>query len=362
MNINKTLVTPTFYLRLFLFLLSFTCSTDVHAEIIRRAAFDFGSGKIKLQVADVDTENHLIVQSMYAEAIIILLSEDAANNPQGCFSEEIQKKALIATQNLKQKAIELGAAEFIGLATEAYRKAPNGQKLVDKYFSELNIPVKIISQSEEGKIGFLALIAETNLDPSQVISWDIGGGSFQVTYFDDEKNIQVYMAPFGRNTTKNAIIKFVKGGDPAIITSPNPMSVWEWENALKYLNEVLPQVPDSLILKLKMTDVQLIGISAHPEKLRDLKTYHSNDIIEILKERLNKNDNELAKIHKSPPSAISELALVYSIMHKLNVLSVNYIRTSSGSTSAILITEEYWNKAEISEGVAKFHLEPNPHL
>lgn len=334
---------PNFYLKFILFLLLFTCSVDAHAEIVRRAAFDFGSGKIKLQVADVDTENHAIVQSVYTEAIVVPLSEDAANNPQGFFSEEVQKRAIIVAQNLQQKAIELGAVEFIGLATEAYRKAPNGQKLVDKYSSELNIPVKIISQLEEGKMGFLALIAEANLDPSRVISWDIGGGSFQVTYFDNEENIQVYMAPFGRTTTKNAIIKFVKEEDPSKTASPNPMSILEWENSLTYLNEVLPQIPDSLVLKLQMADVQLIGISAHPEKLRNLKTYHLNDIIEILEERLNKNDNELAKIHRSPPSAVSELALVHSIMHKLNVSSVDYIRTSSGSTSAILITEEHWN-------------------
>jgi exopolyphosphatase/guanosine-5'-triphosphate,3'-diphosphate pyrophosphatase len=344
MNVNKTNLKSTFYLKFILFLLIFTSSIDVNAEIVRRAAFDFGSGKIKLQVADVDTEDHSIVQSMYAEAIVVQLSEDAASN-QGFFSEKIQKQAIIAAQNLKQKAIDLGAVEFIGLATEAYRKAPNGQELVDKYFSELNIPVKIISQLEEGKMGFLALIAEANLDFSQVVSWDIGGGSFQVTYFDDQKNIQVYMAPFGRITTKNAIIKFVKEEDPSKIASPNPMSILDWENSLRYFNEVLPEVPESLVRKLKMADVQLIGISAHPEKLRNLKTYHLNDVVEILEERLDKNDSELAKIHNSPPSAVSELALVCSIMHKLNVSSVNYIRTSSGSTSAILITEEYWNKA-----------------
>lgn len=325
-----------------LFLLFFAFFIDGNAELVRRAAFDFGSGKIKVQVADVDTDNQSIVHSIYAESIVVLLSEDAANDPQGAFSEEIQKQALTVAQNFKQKALELGAVEFSGLATEAYRKAPNGQNLVDKYLSELNIPVKIISQIEEGKIGFLALVAETDLDPSQVVAWDIGGGSFQITYLDDENNIQVYMAPFGRNTTKNVLIKFVKKEDPSKIGSPNPMSYGKWKNSLKYLNEALPQVPDSLIFKLKMENVKLIGISAHPEKLRNLNTYHLNDITALLEERLNKNDSELAEIHNTPPSAISELALVYSIMQKLDVSSVNYIRTASGSTTALLITEDYW--------------------
>lgn len=324
-------------------LLFITSSITLSAETVRRAAFDFGSGKIKVQVADVDTESHTIINSIYSEDAVILLSEDASKHPQGYFSEEIQKQAIDAAQALKQKAIELGAVEFAGLATEAYRKAPNGQGLVDSYSSALNIPVRIISQVEEGIVGFFSLIAETHLDPSQVISWDIGGGSFQITYLDEEQNIQVYMAPYGRMTTKNAIIKFVKDEDPSKIFSPNPMSRADWENALHYFDMTLPSVSDSLMRKLQMKDVRLIGMSAHPKKLRNLKTYHLNDVLAFLEERLDKSDLELAQIHDSPPSAITELVLIYSIMRKLDISSVNYIRTSSGSTSALLITEKYWN-------------------
>ena len=331
------------YLRHVVVFLIFTCSVHLDAEIIRRAAFDFGSGKIKVQVADVDTESHKILQSLYAEDIVVQLSEDAAQHPEGQFSEKIKKQAIAATQSLKQKALALGAVEFSGVATEAYRKAPNSKELIAKYLSDLDIPVKIISQTEEGKSGFLALIAETNLDPDQVISWDIGGGSFQVTYLDDEGNIQVYMAPFGRSTAKNAIIRYVKAGDPSTMSSPNPMSRADWEASLLFFDEALPKVPEELAQKLKRCDVQLIGISAHPGKLRNVKAYHSTDIVIVLEERLNKSDSELAEIHKSPTYAISELALVYSIMQKLDVRTVNYVRTISGSSSAVLIAEEYWN-------------------
>lgn len=316
---------------------------SLRAEIVTRAAFDFGSGKVKLQVATVDTDKHTIVQSIHSEAIVVQLAEDIIKNPLG-FSDEIQEQAIAAAQYLKQKAIELGAVEFIGLATEAYRKAPNGQALVDRYMSELSIPVRIISQIEEGKMGFLALIAETNFDPSKVVSWDIGGGSTQVTYVDDDNNIQVYMAPFGRVTTKNAIIQFVKGKDPSIVSSPNPISNKEWKNAVHYLKSELPKVPKGLICKLKKEDVKCIGIGNHPEQLRSLKAYFVDDVTKVLKERLNKSDEELAKIHSAPVSAVSELVLVYSVMNKLNITSVNYNRTSSGSTTAILISEEYWNE------------------
>lgn len=326
-----------------LLLLILTIAIPIDAALIRRAAFDFGSGKIKIQVADVDTERHTIVQSIYSEDTLVPLSEEVSHHPEGLFSEELQKRALAAVQTLKQKAIEQGAVEFSGLATEAYRMAPNGQELVDRYFRELKIPVKIISQFEEGKNGFYALIAETGIDPAQLIVWDIGGGSFQITYLNEQGEMHVYMAPFGRVTTKNAIIKHVKDKDPKYLVSPNPMTQEEWERALHYFQEILPQAPYDLISKLQKEDVRLVGISAHPERLRQLKTYDKEDVLALLTERLNKTDEDLANLHKAPVFAVSELVLIYSIMEKLGIETVDYIRTSSGATSALLIDEAHWH-------------------
>lgn len=326
---------------LFLLILTFTVSID--AALIRRAAFDFGSGKIKVQVADVDTDQHTIVQSIYTADTIVPLSEEASHDPQGLFSEALQTRALDAAQTLKQKAIEQGATEFRGLATEAYRIAPNGQDLIDRYFTELNIPVKIISQFEEGKNGFRALVAETGIDPAQLIVWDIGGGSFQVTYLDEKETMQVYMAPFGRVTTKNAIIKHIKNEDPKSTLSPNPMTREQWEEALCYFQAILPEAPKDLILKLQQEGVRLVGISAHPEKLRLFKTYCKEGVLALVEEHLNKSDAELADQLRAPVFAVSDLVLVYSIMEKLGIESVDYIRTSSGATSALLIDELYWH-------------------
>jgi len=117
----------------------------------------------------------------------------------------------------------------------------------------------------------------------------------------------------------------------------------DWENSIHYFIAALPEVPDDLLLKLQKDDVQLIGISAHPERLRVLKNYKINDVIDLLEKRLNKTDTELASTHNMPTTAVTELAIVYSIMHKLNIYSVNYIRTSSGSSSALLINEDYWH-------------------
>jgi len=323
-----------------LFILFLLLSFNLSAKQVIRGAFDFGSGKIKIQVAVVDQDTQKIVSTLLVKDIIVKLSEDAAHHPEGMFSEEIQQKALTAAKQLKEEALQLGVEQFSGVATEAYRKAPNGQDLIHRYLSELNIPVRMISQFDEGKLGFLALINETGLDPTKVISWDIGGGSCQIAYFDNESNFKVYMLPFGRETTKNAIIRYVKGQNPEFIRTPNPMTRVEWNAAINYFLRVMPGVPEDLTKKLLLSDVQIVGISAHPEQLRSLKQYQIDHVEKILTGRLNKKDEQID--HKTPALAISELALVYSIMHKLQINDVSYIRTKSGSTSGLLSSKEYW--------------------
>lgn len=321
-------------------LLSFSLS--LHADVVRRAAFDFGSGKTKIQVADVDTQSGEIIAVIYSDSCKVMLSEDAAKQPDGLFSKEIQEQAVEAAKKYKAVALEFGATEFCGLATEAYRQVGNSAELIERYKAELGISAKIISQQEEGRLGFLALVNEKKLNPEKVVCWDIGGGSFQITYQNDDGQIHSYIGPFGRSTTKNAIITHIKGLDPKIVDSPNPVSLEEWEGSIDYFIKTLSPISKELSEKLKQDGVQLVGIGAHPEKLRIHGHYSSNDILIQLNRRITKTDNELETEHASPSSAISELVLVYSLMQKLEVQSVSYYRTESGSSSALLTLEEYW--------------------
>lgn len=327
---------------LFLLFIVTTSSCFLEGEVIRRAAFDFGSGKIKVQVADVDTDANEIISSVYTEDVLVPLSEDAASNKEGLLSKEIQDKAVATTRELKQKSIDQGAVAFTGVATEVYRKAPNGKELIDKYETELSIPVHMISQQEEGELGFYSLITENGLDATKIATWDIGGGSFQITFLDELGGICVYMGPFGRITAKQAIIKNVKKMDPSKHNSPNPMSNEEWISSLAYFHKALPEVPEKLKSRLKSGDLHLIGMAAHPLLLRELKTYCLSDIYKLLNTYLGKTDEEILNINKTPTMALTDLALITSILQKLNSSSVKYMRTSSGSTSGVLIMDKFW--------------------
>ncbi len=114
------------------------------------------------------------------------------------------------------------ATEFSGIATAAYRIARNGQDLVDRIRQEVGIQVRIISQEEEGLFGFMTLACECGISAHQLVAWDTGAGSLQITYLDDHGVHCHYMAELGRCTTADAIIEHVQKQDLKKTVSPNP--------------------------------------------------------------------------------------------------------------------------------------------
>jgi exopolyphosphatase/pppGpp-phosphohydrolase len=72
--------------------------------------------------------------------------------------------------SFKKSASEQGCLKIVGIATAVFRKARNGQSLLDRLKTELGVyvlgffandlrkffrQVDVISQAEEGKLGFL---------------------------------------------------------------------------------------------------------------------------------------------------------------------------------------------------------------
>ena len=79
---------------------------NLHAKIERRAAFDLGSGSIKLLVADFNKETHSIEKYIYSHTINISLSDDLANHGNDVFSQKIQERTKDIVHALKLEAEE----------------------------------------------------------------------------------------------------------------------------------------------------------------------------------------------------------------------------------------------------------------
>ena len=100
--------------------------------LVRRAAFDVGSGSTKLLVANVDERGTVCGHPLFEVEKPMPFKAAAQASPDGSLSEEVMRRGLELLGSLAAKAHELGTVEASGAATEVFRTAPNGQAFLDE--------------------------------------------------------------------------------------------------------------------------------------------------------------------------------------------------------------------------------------
>jgi exopolyphosphatase / guanosine-5'-triphosphate,3'-diphosphate pyrophosphatase len=89
---------------------------------------------------------------------------------------------------------------IICVATATIRQAKNNQQIKEKIEIETGLDIRILSEEEEAYYGYLAVVNSTSITTG--ITVDIGGGSTEVTYFENRELIASHSFPFGALTLK----------------------------------------------------------------------------------------------------------------------------------------------------------------
>ncbi len=95
------------------------------------------------------------------------------------------------------------------VATATIRHAKNQHEILENIQTYTNLDVKILSEFEEAYYGFLAVINSTSI--TEGITIDVGGGSTEITYFQDRKLIFYHSFPFGALSLRK---QFLEGPVP----------------------------------------------------------------------------------------------------------------------------------------------------
>jgi len=261
----------------------FSCLT---AEV--KMAIDIGSGKIKMQVASMQAESPLL-----CKLVPILNAGTPTLTDDEKISIELRETILAHLLNLKAEANNFHPSKSQAVATELFRKAVNGKETAEYLEKESGIPIRIISQEEEGILGFISVTEEAHLDPEKVVVWDIGSGSFQITC--------------------KTLDKFVVHKSPAA-----------QYDLIESLKNIDPLIKD----KLNQNKSAIRAIGRHPRcLLENKKKYSLDDVKEALKNLHAQDQN------------FDELVVIQNVMQALCIHEVIYIGTAAGNTTALLITE-----------------------
>jgi hypothetical protein len=351
-------------------------------HIIRRAAFDIGSGATKVQCSDYKfPESHEIDGTMtnivYAEERPVPFGADFLSSQDGYLSERIQLRGLQTLSELKEKAVIQGAKQFSAIATEVFRKAKNGEAYLERV-RLLGIDVVIITQELEAELGHqTALINSGCLDPN-ICVWDSGGSSFQISTHSD--SLQTYMASIGSSTCASYLAE-IKNILRTEKTTPNPVTLEESNQLIEKITSLLPSnIPNWLTrnpstavlsvcgknsifkvccnvldelskgpLHMATTPPGIYRRDTAPELVSETITaFTLRDAERALVTCLDSTDEVLCKFvnfqySDGPKIIVPKLCLLVAVMRYLKIDYVSTVKCT-GSCSGVIIDNRFWTQ------------------
>ncbi len=322
---------------------------------VTRAIFDVGSGSLKVVVADVDPVSQKILQIHHSEEQWVPFYRDMQVSGQQRFSQEVQDNGMGVFADMKKRLAKFSPSEWIGVATSAGRKAQNAEEFFDKVKRELGIKVSVISVSEEGKLGFLTAVGSSGFPKENVISFDCGGGSFQIAG-EIEGNLEVVEGAFARANTLEILLTEIRGlpkeklemevEGKKVSASPNPVSMEEVEKLIPLLQKRLPHISEEFIKKLKDPKSSIVGIGgditpfAYAEYAIGKKTFTKEELWKAIQTHCGKTDGELQGFPLAK-QAVTGMVLLYAIMDGIGMDKLTNA-PSLGSCEGLAIAENYW--------------------
>jgi exopolyphosphatase/guanosine-5'-triphosphate,3'-diphosphate pyrophosphatase len=314
-------------------------------ELITRAAVDVGSGGLKVTVAQINPSSQKINKILYSKEHSVLLKRDLQVGGKSEFSDKIQKVALETIAKLQTDIAPLNPKEWRGIATAASRQAKNAQAMYDKIADELGVVISIISQQEEGRLGFKTAASVSDIDQNNLIAFDSGSGSFQLTTLIDDK-LEVIEGDLGHIPSLELLMQ-IRGTKLDHQTPPAPVTHTEAKALIPLLQQKLPPLSNTFAEKLKKPGVKVIGIGnenfifAMGAKGVGKNTYTKEELKIAIDQHACKTAEEMAHFSK-PHEAVLGMCLLYSIMDGMGIDQITYCY-ANGSCEGLLVDGTYWS-------------------
>ncbi|WP_436837056.1 exopolyphosphatase [Planococcus shixiaomingii] len=169
------------------------------------AIIDIGSNTMRLVIYTRDKSGRL-AETENVKAVARLRSYLSAS---GRLEDKGVEILIHTLQSFQEVTRHHNLQEVKCVATAAIRQANNKQEILDKVKEQTDFSIRILSEYEEAHYGYLAVVNSMPFENG--LSVDIGGGSTELTLFENRKLIYFYSFPFGALSLKE---QFIKGDMP----------------------------------------------------------------------------------------------------------------------------------------------------
>ena len=225
--------------------------STLSSQMQRVGVFDVGSTGIRLMGADVDMQTGSVKPfCLFEYSLPFGLSDD----------DSLRRLAAIAAMRniIESSYCSPNGIEFKAVATAGFRAAgEKGYALAQEIERVTGVEFEIIDQDREGTLAFLGANLEyPHADMSNVVVWDIGGGSMQITMMGEDSSLIMAGCEIAARTFLMETLSRVKGS--ALVSTPNPLSPQEVETSIALAKDLLlGKFQDS---SLKSFDEEQLGL------------------------------------------------------------------------------------------------------
>jgi exopolyphosphatase/guanosine-5'-triphosphate,3'-diphosphate pyrophosphatase len=310
---------------------------NILTDVRTLATIDIGSGTTKIAVAEVNCSENRILKTLLRQSIPVSLREDLATNG-GILSPAIEKTLIEALQTLMREAGQHRPMQWTAVGTSVFRTAKNSAEFLERVKQATGLTVCIVPQVEEGEIGFSSAVGASGLTSKEVIAWDTGSGSFQITSLIDGK-LEMYAAEFGFVPALELLFKL---RNRPLQEQVNPVSLEEEMALIEAIKAALPPVKSWVSDRSK----QVIGFGEGKSVFKighiatGLDAYNKDDLMQAIHKYRDKTDKELSHF-VAPREVLVGIAFLYAVMDHCGIEECRYVYTMGGC-EGLMVMPKYW--------------------
>ena len=212
-------------------------------------------------MSDLDSDAQRIVVNLFKTNATVLFTRDLKRQeaakagfvdraPTQSFSTDIQRQGMQIIQQMLSQTEKLQPDRTVAVATEAFRRASNGLQYAEVLKNDCKVAVTVLPAQEEAQLGFHAAAAISGFSKADLISWDCGAGSFQLSTLSHGS----HMDSHGSGTVEGLARPLRARGFPPV------QVVDELLRTLR--NELLKPIPTSLQEAIHNPAYQVVAIGS----------------------------------------------------------------------------------------------------
>ena len=155
--------------------------------MLKLGAIDIGSNSVRLLITNViPTKTHTYYQKVSMIRLPIRLGSDAFTK--GSISKKNIKRMTEGISAFSNLMKVHGVEDFRACATSAMRDSENGKELAAHIYKRTGVFIEIIDGKEEANLIFASkMFDKIKPEEKSFVYVDVGGGSTELTVFDNEK-------------------------------------------------------------------------------------------------------------------------------------------------------------------------------